>query len=49
MLIGGYKIYGANTVDFTCDEGSLLGEVNSPEYSAATSEPIRFFKVTAIN
>ncbi len=49
MLISTYKIYGSNTMDFICDEGSLLGSVSSAEYSAATSEPLRFFKVTANN
>ena len=49
IIISGYKVYGANIIDFTCDESSLLGSVDSPEFSAATSEPIRFFRVTAIN
>ena len=49
MLISGYKVYGANTIDFSCDEDSLLDSVSTTEFSATSSASYRFFKVTAFS
>lgn len=47
--ISGYRIYASDIIDFICDEDSLMGSVDSPGFTAATSRSYRFFKVTAIN